>query len=178
MLSQPPSIYILLSGVIAAVISSIFSIINNRWMSSVNNKLQLEREDKQHTRQLEREEQQRIWQEKSEQQKWYREKIYDCYRTSIHLSTKILQEYSEINVNSKSQNSVPLEKHTNLMKLRLEFASEFALIIAGYPGKDSEEFKKKIKEVHKYLNEGPWAVRPMITEIMEHDLRIKNINDK
>src|SRR6476469_10855717 len=157
MVSQLPNYYVLLSSLISGIMLLISIVINNYF-------------------QLKREEQQQIRQEKSEQQKWYREKNYDCYRTSIQLSTKILQEYTEINAKSKSQNTVPQEKRTNLMNLSLEFGSEFALIIAGYPGKDSKEFKEKINRVHKSLNEEPWILRPMITEIMEHDSRIKGIN--
>ncbi len=81
MLSQSPGVYIILG----AVISSTLLIINNLWMTSINNKLQLEREK-----------QQRIWEEESNQKKWYREKIYDSYKTAIQLLTKIIQEGSKL----------------------------------------------------------------------------------
>ena len=88
MISQPTAIN---GGILGAVITGIFLIINTQRMSSVNNKLQLEREEQQRIWQLEREKQQRIWQDESDHKKWYREKIYDSYSKSIQLSTKIIQ---------------------------------------------------------------------------------------
>ena len=158
MLPQSPGIYIILS----AIVSGIMLLTSN----SINNKFQLKRE-----------EDQRIWQEKSEQQKWYREKIYDCYKTSIQLSTKILQEYSDIKLNEKVNNTVTADQRMNLTKLTLEFSSEFAMIISGYPNKESQEFKQKIAKIHKSLNEEPWILQNIITDVMEQDSRIKNINE-
>lgn len=157
MLPQSPGIYIILSAVVSGIMLLASNFINNNF-------------------QLEKDEKQRIWQEKSEQQKWYREKIYDCYRTSIQISTKILQEYLDIKVNEKVNNAVPEDKRMNLEKLILEFSSEFAIIISGYPNKNSEEFKEKIAKINESLHKEPWIVRNMITNIMEEDSRIKNIN--
>jgi hypothetical protein len=157
MLPQSPGVYIILSAVVSGIILLISNYINNNF-------------------QLQREEQQRIWQEKSEQQKWYREKIYDSYRTSAQLVPRILQEYSDIKINQKLNSIVSEDKHMNLLKLTSEFSCEFALVIGGHPDKDSTEFKEKIAKIHKSLNEEPWNLLPMITEMMEHDSRIKNIN--
>jgi hypothetical protein len=172
MSSQSPSYYIILSGVVAAVISGFFSL----WMNSIKDKSQLEREEKQHIRQLEREEQQHIWQQKSDQQKWYREKIYDCYRTAAQLAPQIVQEYSDICLIKKAGKIVSEDKTMNLLKLTLEFSCEFGLLIAGHPDKNLTEFKEKIAKINKSLNEEPWNLLPMISEMMEHDPRIKNIN--
>ncbi len=57
MLSQSPGIYIIL----VAVVSSSLLIINNFWITSINNNFQLEREKQQDLRQQE-----------SERQKWFR----------------------------------------------------------------------------------------------------------
>jgi hypothetical protein len=158
MLPESPGIYIVLSAVVSGIMLLTSNFINNKF-------------------QLEREAQQRIWQEKSEQQKWYREKNYDCYRTSIQLSTKILQEYLDIKVNEKVKNIVTEDKRMNFNKLILEFSSEFAIIIAGHPNKNSKEFKEKIDKINTSLDKEPWIVRNIITDIMEQDSRIKNINE-
>jgi hypothetical protein len=155
--SSAPGSYVILSALVSGIILLTSNFINNKF-------------------QLEREEQQRIWQEKSDQQKWYREKIYDCYRTAAQLVPQILKEYSDIKINQKLNNIVSEDKHMSLLKLTSEFSCEFALLIAGHPDKNSIEFKEKTAKIHKSLNEEPWKLLPLITEMMEEDSRIKNIN--
>jgi uncharacterized protein YnzC (UPF0291/DUF896 family) len=100
MLSQSPGIYIIL----AAVVSGTLLIINNLLVTSINNNFQLEREK-----------QQGIRQQESERQKWYREKIYDFYRTSIQVWTKIVQAQHEIDL----RNMATQDEYINLDKLYL-----------------------------------------------------------
>ncbi len=157
MLSQSPGIYIIL----AAVVSGVLLIINNLLVTSINNF------------RLEREKQQGIRQQESERQKWYREKIYDSYRTSIQVLTKIVQGQHEIELG----NMATQDRYINLDKLYFEFNSEFAIIIAGYPGKDSKEFQEKMAKINKYMREKPLIARVIITEMMEHDSRIKGVNE-
>ncbi|MEG3872399.1 hypothetical protein [Microcoleus sp. Z1_B5] len=181
MLSQSPGIYFLLSGVLAAIISGIMLIINNLWTNSINNNNQLEREKQQRTWQLEREEQQRIWQEKTEQKKWYREKIYDSYKTSFQVLIKIQQE--ELDSINKTNDIIKKYTHiTNINKLILEFNIEFTMIIANHPDKNSEEFIDKLTTIDKCLRaatidksleEDSSRVRLIMIEIMENDSRIK-----
>jgi hypothetical protein len=156
MLSQSRGIYILS----ASVISSLLLIFNNLWLTKINNKFQLEREN-----------QQRNWQEERERQKWYREKTYDSYRTSIQVLTKIIQVRYEIEHDNDKfyQNSV-------LPNLYFEFTSEFFIIIGGHPNKDTEEFKEKINEIVEYMKEDTVLARLMMTEIMQEDPRIKDVN--
>jgi hypothetical protein len=152
--TQSPGIYIVLSGVVAAIISGAFSL----WRDSINDKLQLEREKQQHT-----------WQQESDQKEWYREKIYDSYKTSIQVLTKIVQErYVLENTYDVSQ-----DEDINLEKLYFEFNSEFEMITAGYPDKNSEEFKERITDIRKYIKEKPVLARNIISEMMEDDSRIK-----
>lgn len=158
MLSQLPGIYIIL----AAVVSGVLLIINNLVITSINNNFQLKREK-----------QQGIRQQESEQQKWYREKIYDSYRTSIQVLTKIMQGRHEMDTKSIFTE----DEHINLEKLYFEFNSEFEIIIAGYPGKDSEEFKEKVANIKKHMQKKPLIARVIITEMMEHDSRIKSVNE-
>ncbi len=61
-------------------------------------------------------------------------KNYDSYRTSIQVLTKIVQGRHEIDL----RNMATQDEYINLDKLYFEFNSEFAIIIAGYPGKESE----------------------------------------
>jgi hypothetical protein len=155
MLSQSPGIYI----VLASVVSSILLIINNLWLTSINNKFQLEREN-----------QQRIWQEGSEQQKWYREKIYDSYRTSIQILTKIIQGQFVIERNKR------LGKTLNLNNLYFEFMSEFYIIIGGHPNKNTKEFNEKITLIVDHFKEDAGLARILMIEIMQQDPRIKDVN--
>ena len=159
-LSQP-GFYVVLGALISSIIPGVLVLIN----TSNNNNFQLKRE-----------EQQRIWQEKSDEKKWYREKIYDCYRTAAQLVPKIFQQFSEINLDKKADKIVSTDKTMNLLKLTSEFSCEFSILIAGHPDKNSTQFKEKITKINKSLNEEPWNLLPMITEMMEHDPRIKNIN--
>ena len=153
MFSQSPGIYIILS----AIVSGIMLLTSN----FINNKFQLEREEKQ-----------RLWQEKSEQQKWFREKIYDSYKTSIQLLTQIIQEQHEIEFgNMRDQ-----DKFINLNKLYLEFNSEFEIIMIDYPDKHSEEFKKIYELMRQHMQKKPSIARIYFTEIMKHDSRIKSMN--
>jgi hypothetical protein len=169
MLSQPTAIN---GGILGAVIAGIFLMINTQWMTSVNNKLQLEREEQQRTWQLEREKQQRIWQEESDNKRWDREKIYDSYKTSIQVLTKIMQKQYEL----QTTYDVDQDESINLEKLYFEFNSEFEIIRAGYADKDSEEFKEKMANIKKDLQVKPLLALTIITEMMENDSRIKVIN--
>jgi len=176
MLSESSAINFFLSGALGSVITGIFLIINTQRISSVNNKLQLEREEKQHIWQIEREKQQRIWQEKSEQQKWYREKIYDCYRRSFQVLTKIQQE--ELDSVNKTNDNLKKNQHlSNINKFILEFNIEFTMIIANHPDKNSEEFMEILSTIDESLRKDTWMVRAIIVKIMEDDSRIKNINE-
>jgi hypothetical protein len=122
MFSLPNGIYILFGTVLGAILSSLISggllIINN----SRNNKFQLKRENEQ-----------RIWQEKGEKQKWYREKIYDSYRTSIQILTKIIQ----LKIEMTNYGTTP-DKVININSLYVEFASEFYIILMSHPNKSCE----------------------------------------
>jgi hypothetical protein len=156
MLSQSPGVYIILG----AVISSTLLIINNLWMTSINNKLQLEREK-----------QQRIWEEESNQKKWYREKIYDSYKTAIQLLTKIIQEKSKLPTNMNTP-----DIYINLENLHTELSCELFIITASYPNKDCKEFKNRINEViDEVAQREPLRARAIVIEMMENDSRIKNI---
>src|SRR4028118_37885 len=153
MLPQSPGIYIVLSAIVSGIMLITSNFINNNF-------------------QLEREKQQGIQQQENEHQKWYREKIYDSYRTSIQILTKIMQGRHEM----ETKSIFTEDEHINLEKLYLEFNSEFEIIIAGYPDKKSEEFKEKIANINEYMQKKPLIARIIITEMMEHDSRIKRVN--
>jgi hypothetical protein len=163
MLSQSPGIYILLSSVISGIL-----LLSSNY---INNKFQLEREEKQ-----------RIWQEKSDQQKWYREKIYDCYIRAIQSLTKIIKEDFEIEIyiNNCSPEYFEMDqdvflesKRTNIGNLTWEFYADLNIIEAGYPDKDSKEFKEFNEKLNECLKKTPISVGVMITQLMENDSRIK-----
>jgi hypothetical protein len=156
MLSQSPGIYIVLGAVLGSIISGTLLIIN----TSLNNKFQLEREK-----------QQRIWQGKNEEQKWYREKIYDSYRKSLEILTKIIQAQFE----RENGGVVISNEYFNTTNLYFKFVSEFSIIRAGHPDKGSEEFQQKIVKINEYAQTKAMIARAMVTEIMENDPRIKNI---
>jgi hypothetical protein len=153
MLPQSPGVYIVLSAIVSGIMLIASNFINNQF-------------------QLEREKQQSIRQQENDHQKWYREKIYDCYRTSIQVLTKIVQGRHEMNTKSIFTE----DEHIALEKLYHEFNSEFAIIIAGYPNKESEEFIERMADIRKYMQEKPLIARIIITEMMEHDSRIKNVS--
>jgi len=153
MFPQSPGIYIILSAIVSGIMLLTSNFINNKF-------------------QLEREEQQRIWQEKSEQQKWFREKIYDSYKTSIQLLTEIIQVQHEMEFGSMRTQ----EKFVNLNKLYLEFNSEFEIIMIDYPDKDSEKFKKRYELMRQHMQKEPSIARIYFTGIMKHDSRIKSMN--
>ena len=174
MISQPTAIN---GGILGAVITGIFLIINTQRMSSVNNKLQLEREEQQRIWQLEREKQQRIWQDESDHKKWYREKIYDSYSKSIQLSTKIIQAQLEFDIELKKTGTVSEDKYTNINNLGIEFLSEFNIITINHPDKEFEEFKEnKNKIIRATLEKNFEIALEIISQIRENDSRIKNIN--
>lgn len=154
MFSESPGIYIVLSAVVSGIMLLTSNFINNNF-------------------QLEREKQQGIRQQESDQKKWYREKIYDSYKTLIQVLTKIIQERHEMN----ARNRVTQDEYINLEKLYFEFNSELGLILAGYPGKDSEEFKEEIAKINKYMQSEPLIAQIIIRKIMENDSRIKNVNE-
>jgi lipopolysaccharide export LptBFGC system permease protein LptF len=175
MISEPNAINYLLSGALGAVISSIFLIINNQLTSLVNNKSQLEREEKQRIWQLEREEKQRIWQEENDKRKWYREKIYDSYKTSFQILVKIDQELMGYIAYKEVGNTVQENKHFyKTSELTLEFFCEFSIIVANHPNNKSKEFTEKINTINEALQQkSSLNIRDIIIEIMESDSRIK-----
>ncbi len=170
---EPNTINYLLSGALGAIISGLILLVNNY----LNNKSQSEREEKQHIRQLEREEQQGIRQQKSDQQKWYREKIYDSYRTSINLLTEMIQIEFEVKENYMTTTN----KYIKLHKLSLKLLSEFDIITSGYvsghPIKNTKEFKEKMIKFAECLETDSRKARTIITDLMENDPRIKDINN-
>lgn len=153
MLPQSPGIYIILSAIVSGIMLLTSNFINNKF-------------------QLEREEQQRLWQEKSEHQKWFREKIYDSYKTSIQLLTEIIQVQHEMEFGGMRTQ----DKFVNLNKLYLEFNSEFEIIMIDYPDKTSEEFKERYEQMRKHMQKNPSIARIYFTGIMKHDSRIKSMN--
>ena len=164
MVSQSPGIYILL----AAVLSSVSLLINN-W---INNKFQLDREN-----------QQRVWQQEIERQKWYREKIYESYRTSIHILTKVIQAQYKSQFRSEYDDSYnpdhDLDLELLIKNLYFEFSSEFSLIIVGHPDKETKEITElKTIIIQKGVFRDPFTLRELITEIMEKDPRIKDVNEE
>lgn len=167
MISQPTAIN---GGILGTLITGFFLVINTQSINSVNNKLQLEREEQQHIRQLEREEQQRIWQEKSDQKKWYREKIYDSYRKSIQILTDIAQVEFEAESNYIS----PQDKYIKLHELWSKLHCEFDIIIIGYPVKDFEEFTNQVNQIRECIQIDRLQARTIINRIMENDSRIKD----
>lgn len=144
--------------IVGALVTGILLIIN----TSLNNYYQLKREKEQ-----------RIFQEESEKQKWYREKIYDSYRSSIKLLTEMIQIQYEIGKNHLVSEAKGIEFH----KLALELMSEFDIIIHSYPAQDFKEFDKKITEFTEHLETNTIRARSILTEVMENDPRIKNINE-
>lgn len=165
MLSESSAINFFLSGTLGSVITGIFLIINTQRISSINNKLQLEREQQQH-----------ILQEKSEQQKWYREKIYDSYEKLIHLLTKIMQTKFKIII--KNSNSLAEDEWCNLHGLYNEFMAELTKVIVNHPDENSENFKKIIDEItgrdfQSFLKEDHFYTQIKIILIREKDSRIK-----
>jgi hypothetical protein len=162
MLSESTGINYLLSGTLSSVITGVFLIINTQRMSSVNNNLQLERE-----------EQQRIWQEKNNRETWYREKIYDSYKISIQTLTRMIQEDFTIAVLDNTNDTVTADKRINLVNLKWKFDAEFSIIKSAYPYKDYEEFKEKISMIEEHLDKTPIITRVIVLQLMEKDTRIK-----
>lgn len=163
--SLESGIYICIGTVSASLITGFLLIINNSINNSRNNEFQLKRENLQ-----------RIWQEESERKRWYREKIYDCYRTSIYVLTKLIQRHFEYEVNL-SMKKVITQDIIDIEKLSLEFYSEFTIVVAGYPYKDSEEFNETLSKITVNLRNEPIVARTMVAEFMENDTRIKGINN-
>jgi hypothetical protein len=156
MLFQSSNGYVVLSGLLGAIISAIIALIS----ICVNNNFQLKRE-----------EQQRIWQEKSDQEKWYREKVYASYTKAIQILTEIIkQRFNEENDN------INLSK-LSMIKLFIEFDSEYIMIIRSHPARHSKGFEEKISEIDKSVKEEPWIARDALIEIMEQDLRIKPVKN-
>jgi hypothetical protein len=159
--SEPNAINYLLSGALGAIISGFILLVNN----CLNNNFQLKREQEQ-----------RIWQERNEQQKWYREKIYDSYRTSIDLLKKIIQQDDEIRAYNIAIDCQYGEIDPKINKVYLDFKTEFNIIIVDYPGNDSKDFKEKISIIRSYIGSRPSSALDLITEMMVNDPRIKSIN--
>jgi hypothetical protein len=160
MLSQP-GLPIVLAAVISSILSGTLLIVNN----IINNKFQLEREK-----------QQGIRQQESDQKKWYREKIYDSYRTSIDLLKKIIQQDDEIRAYNIAIDCQYGEIDPKINKVYLDFKTEFNIIIVDYPGNDSKDFKEKISIIRNYIEPQPSIALDLITEMMVNDPRIKSIN--
>jgi hypothetical protein len=157
MASQSPNYYILLSSLISGSMLLISIVINNYF-------------------QLKREKEQRIWQEESDKRRWYREKTYDSYKKLIQTLTNIIQLQVEI----KDNEAVTDDKYTNLTNSYVEFGSEFTMIMASHPDKNSKEFEEKKVKIFSEaldLDKDPWLAREMITQIMENDSRINIVNN-
>lgn len=157
MLPQSPGIYI----ICAALISGLLTLASSLLTTLISNRYQLERKKQQGLRQQE-----------SDRQKWYREKIYDSYQTSIQVLTKIIQQH---NTNNKKAR-IGVDHWIELENLYLEFQSVFQIIIAGYPEKDSEDFKKELDKINESLQEMPLLARYIVTSMMERDSRIKGLD--
>ncbi len=63
-----------------------------------------------------------------------------------------------------------------LENLYFEFQSVFQIIIAGYPEKDSEDFKKELGKINESLHKMPLLARYIVTSMMERDSRIKGLD--
>jgi hypothetical protein len=161
MLPQSSNGYVILSGLLGAIISAMIALIS----TCINNNFQLKREQEQ-----------RIWQERNEQQKWYREKVYDSYKTSIDLLKKIMQQADEIRAYNIATDCQYGEIDPKINKVYLDFQTEFNIIIVDYPGNDSEDFREKISIIRNYIRSQPSIALDLITEMMVHDPRIKSVN--
>jgi hypothetical protein len=157
MLSQSPGIYI----ICAALISGFLTLASSLLTTLISNRYQLEREKQQGLRQQE-----------SDRQKWYREKIYDSYQTSIQVLTKIIQQHNT----NKKKAMMGVDHWIELENLYFEFQSVFQIIIAGYPEKDSEDFKEELNKINESLQEMPLLARYIVTSMMERDSRIKGLD--
>ena len=155
MVSQP-----VINVILGAGLSGILLIISSLLMTWTNNKFQLDREKEQ-----------RMWQEKSDQEKWYREKVYASYTKAIQILTEIIKQ--RVNEVSDDINSPKL----SMIKLFIEFDSEYIMIIRSHPDRDSNNFEQKISEIDKSIKEEPWIARDRLIEIMEQDSRIKPVNN-
>jgi hypothetical protein len=154
MLPQSPGIYIILSALVSGIMLLTSNFLNNKF-------------------QLEREEQQRIWQEKNKRETWYREKIYDSYKISIQILTKMIQEDFTITILDNTNDIVSPDRRINRVNLRWEFDAEFSIIESGYPYKNYEKFKEKISEIEENLDKEPILTRVLVLQLMEQDTRIK-----
>jgi hypothetical protein len=155
MLSQP-GLPIVLAAVISSILSGTLLIVNN----IINNKFQLEREKEQSIRQQE-----------SDQQKWYREKVYASYTKAIQILTEMIKQ------KFNGENDEIASSNLSMIKLFIEFDSEYIMIIRSHPAKESNTFKEKISEIDKSVRKHPWIARDGIIEIMEQDSRIKPISN-
>ncbi|MEG4007711.1 hypothetical protein QUA41_17630 [Microcoleus sp. Pol11C1] len=185
MLYQLPGIYFLLGTASSNISLLISNIINNNFLvgavfssvsllisNCINNNFQLKREREQ-----------RIWQVESERQKWYREKIYESYRNSIHILTKVIQAQYKSQFTSEYDDSYNPEHDLDLelliKNLYFEFSSEFSLIIVGHPDKETKEINELTTIIiEKGVFRNPFTLRELITEIMEKDPRIKDVNEE
>lgn len=194
MLSQLPVIYFFLDTVWSNILLLISYINNNNFLvgaifssvsllisNHINNNFQLKREREQ-----------RIWQAETDRQKWYREKIYESYIRAINILTKLIVHHAENKIlgtefdndniitdndNIIIDNDYITDKEVHYIKLTWEFLSEFDIIIASYPDKETEQIKEKVAEIYNNLDEAPTIVRKVITELMELDSRIKCLNN-
>ncbi|MEG4589714.1 hypothetical protein QUA54_31535 [Microcoleus sp. MOSTC5] len=161
-------VYVGIGTVLGSLISGVLVMRNN----SKNNEFQMEREN-----------QQRIWQEESERRKWYREKLYESYRNSIHILTKVIQAQYKSQFTSEYDDSYNPEHDLDLelliKNLYFEFSSEFSLIIVGHPDKETKEINGLTTIIiEKGVFRDPFTLRELITEIMEKDPRIKDVNEE
>lgn len=174
MLSQLLGIYFFLGAAFSNLSLLIDNIINNNFLlgaifssvsllisNCINNNFQLKREKEQ-----------RIWQEKNEKQKWNREKVYDSYRTAIHVLTKVIQLKTEI-----TNYGITPDKVTNINNLYAEFSTEFYIMIISHPNKNCEEFEKKRDLILSSVENKPILARFEMIEIMENDPRIKDVSE-
>jgi len=148
--------------IVAAAISGIVLII----VTLINNIFQLNREKKQ-----------RNYQEKSDKQKWYREKIYDCYKKCFEILIKIQQEQFERINNNKNNNNIDADKNTNNIYILIaEFYLEFLMIKVDHPDKDSKKFNEHLNMLDEFIGKNSWIVRAIVSEMMKNDSRIKDVN--
>jgi len=152
-------IYICFGTVSSSLITGFLLMKSNSRNNSKNNDFQLKRENEQ-----------RIWQEENERKKWYREKVYDSYRKSIHVLTKIVQAKFE------SQYYTTINQHIQLYNLYWEFISELTIITANHPDKNLTDFQEEIAKIKDVAMEETIYAQLMITQLMELDSRIKDVS--
>lgn len=161
-------IYICFGTVSSSLITGFLLMRSNSRNNSRNNDFQLKRENEQ-----------RIWQEESERKKWCREKVYDSYKKSIHVLTKMVQAkfesefYTSIN---QIDADTMINQGVQQYSLYWEFISELTIITANHPDKDLTYFQEQIAIIKDVVMEKPIFAQLIITQLMELDSRIKDVS--